>query len=558
MLRCALMLPARRVLFLLLPGALVGAFCLESILASRIQSPVFDEPFHIAAGLSYLQTGEVRANPQHPPLLKELSGLSLRLAGFRLPDNAQVRRMLGDGGGEHVVGSALIAENGPDRAMFWARLPLILLSTLLAVLIYVWGRKLVGELAALAALFLFAFDPTVLAHSHFVTMDAGLAAFAVLFFFALWNYVQRPGRKRLVVCGIALGAMLAAKFSALFLLPVAFILLLAAVRMPPRPVPRASSRDPHAAPGYASAVYAFLALCLIAAVVIEAAYLSPSGLGLYFDGIRRVNADHNPDYLFFLAGEMGHRFTGYFALAYLLKEPIAGILLVGIGLVAVARSRTIPALGKLFLLLPPAALFFAHTVWADDLGIRYILPALPFLFLIGGTGAAWLIQHKAAWARPLVALLGVWIVAAAVGIFPDHLSYFNEAACFPANLAQIGRDGGSRCGPLWLDDSNVDWGQGLKQLKAWADRNAQGRTIRLAYFGTFAPEAYGLIHEKIAPGELLRDPAPGLYAVSTHLVAHMPALGDTLAPGAGDWLRRTAPAATVGHAFYIYDIGAPR
>jgi len=116
-------------------------------------------------------------------------------------------------------------------------------------------------------------------------------------------------------------------------------------------------------------------------------------------------------------------------------------LLLGIGLFALARTRTISALAKLFLLLPPAVLFAAHTIWADDMGIRYMIPELPFAYLIGGLGAAWLIQNRSRWTKPLAVVLAAWIVIAAIGIYPDHLAYFNEAACIPRNLDRIGFDG---------------------------------------------------------------------------------------------------------------------
>jgi 4-amino-4-deoxy-L-arabinose transferase-like glycosyltransferase len=433
---------------------------------------VFDEPAHIAAGLSYVQTGEVRANPQHPPLLKELEGLSLRLSGVRLPDSPEIQRMLAGEGGETGAGNALISRNGPDRVLFWARMPLVLLSGFLGLLIYLWGRRIVGPVAALAALFLWALDPTLLAHSFLVTMDAGLAVFTLLFVFALWNYVVRPDTRRLVWCGLALGAALSAKFSGLVLLPVAAALLLAAVRWPPQAAPDSA---PPVARSYAGGAGALAIMCLLAILVIQALYLSPDGLYLYSTGLQRVNADHDPAYLVFLAGRMQHQFLSYFAVAYLLKEPIPILLLTGIGLAALLRGKTVPPLAKLFLLLPPAVLFAAHTLWADNLGVRYIIPMLPFAYLIAGAGAAWLLQHRARWARPLAAVLGLWLVATAIGIYPDHLAYFNEAACLPGTPAQIGMDGGTRCGPMWLDDSNVDWGQGLKQMKQWMDRNAKGR-----------------------------------------------------------------------------------
>ena len=60
--------------------------------------------------------------------------------------------------------------------------------------------------AALGALFLYAFDPTIIAHSALVTTDTGVTAFTVLFLFTLWRYLQRPDWKRLAISGVALGA----------------------------------------------------------------------------------------------------------------------------------------------------------------------------------------------------------------------------------------------------------------------------------------------------------------------------------------------------------------
>lgn len=587
----------------LVAGALIFAFLLQSFLASRIMSPTSDEPPHIAAGLSYIETGVFRANPQHPPLLKELSALSLLLAGIRWPNTPEAIELIKGPPRpgwqpEWQIGVSLIADNGPDKVMFWARLPLILVATLLGVAIYAWGRKMVGDAAALGALFLYAFDPTVLGHSSLVTTDVGVAAFTVFFFFALWSYVQYPSRKRLLLCGLAMGAALGAKFSAVIVPPLCGLLLLAAARWRPETIPgkapgishRAQSggkigpNDPcpcgsgkkykkcHGAGGkarkavvwlgpflYRSRVVGpflvFLAIALVAIVVIQALYLFSSDPFLYITGFQRVNADHNPDYEAFLAGHLQRRFYSYFAAAYLLKEPLASIVLVGLGLVVVLRSKTIGFLQKLFLLFPPVAIFAAVTIKASNMGIRYIIPVLPFAFLIGGVGLATLIRSRSLWRRGLAAVLCVWITVAAAGIYPDYLSYFNETACLLRNPRQIGLDGGTRCGTLWLDDSNVDWGQGMKQLKAWLDQHARGRTIRWAHFVSFPPEAYGMMNEKVNAGKLLENPPPpGLYVVSAHLVARLPAVGESLAPGAGAWLRRTPPTAIVGNSLYVYDV----
>ena len=583
------MFPANRApwSYWLSAGALIAVFLLQSFLASRIKSPVYDEPAHIAAGLFYVETGEFTANPQHPPLLKEMSGLSLRLAGVRWPDSADARRLIqgSQTGLEWPVGNAIIAANGPDRVMFWSRLPFVLLAALLGILLYAWGREMVGPAAALGALFLYALDPTVLAHSYLVATDAGLAAFTVLFLWALWSYARNPGWKRLLLCGLALGAVLGTKFSAILLLPVGAALLLAAVRWPCEPAIGSDSpaptdsgktsrkgggasgrakrpeRAPKSAPRrswqprqFAVAAGGFLAMCLVAAVVIQALYFFSSDPFLYLAGLQRVNADHSQEYLAFMGGRLEHRFLGYFAVAYLLKEPVASILLAAVGLVALLRSKTIAVLKKLFLLLPSAVLFAGYTLAADGAGIRYIVPVLPFAFLAGGVGLEALIRNRSLGGRWVAAVLCAWMVVAAAGIYPDHLSYFNEAACLLQDPRQIGLDGGTRCGPMWLDDCNVDWGQGLKQLKAWTDRNAKGRTIHLGYHGSFPPEGYGVSNQKIGMPDLVGNPAPGLYVFSAHMVARIPTLAEKLGSNAGQWLRRIPPTAIVGHSLYVYDI----
>jgi len=552
--------PQKNSVLSLLAGGCIAVFLLLILLESSIKSPVFDEPPHLASGLYYLEKGEFRANPQHPPLLKEMSAVALLLGGIHWPKTH---------GGEWSIGNSIIAENGPDRVMFWARLPFILVASLLGVLIYVWGRQMIGALAAVGAVFLYVLDPTVLAHSFLVTTDVGLAAFSVLFVFAIWNYVRRPTLNRLLLCGLAMGAVMGAKFSALFLVPVAPLLLAAAVFWP---VEQGLGRKPTFLDPYwpstrlpperrvASCACAFLAMSVVALAVIQALYFSPNGPLLYLRGLRQVNADHVRGYQYFMAGKTAKHFWSYFAVAYLLKEPIASIILVGIGLVTLIRSRTITPIRKLFLVLPPAALFAGYTIFADACGFRYVIPVLPFAYLIGGLGLATLIRNGTKWGGCAAGVLCAWMILAAAGVYPDHLSYFNEAACL-RTPSQIGVDGGTRCGPLWLDDSNVDWGQGLKQLRAWADRNAEGRVVRLADIGSFSPAStesssalmralYGLAYENIGLAELMRDdPAPGLYVVSAHLLARTLAYG-----GANAWVWRTRPVAIVGHSFYVYDI----
>ena len=562
--------------------ALLAVFLLQIFFASLVKSPVADEPGHISAGLSYVETGLFRANLQHPPLIKELSGLVLKLSGLHMPAGAATRELLnGNSAYQWEVGNQILTAGDLDRNLLRARLPMMAIAVLLGVLLFVWGRELVGAGAALGAVFLFSFDPTLMAHSYLVTTDVGCATFTILLLLAVWKYVERPGLTRLALCGLAMGAALTAKFSAIFLLPVVGVLLLAAVWFSPRDqaaaggqrTPSPDDRCPcgsgrkykncHQAERqgkrraidyrlYLRSVGAFGAMVALALVVVEAVYGFHGGIGLYVQGLRLVNADRDPNHLAFLAGQMGPKFLSYFAAALLLKEPAAVILLAGYGVFLVLWKSDLGILQKLFLLLPPAVLFVAYTSFAANLGIRYIIPVLPFAYLAGGVALARLWGSGSIAKRAAAGALCTWLLVAAAGIYPDHLSYFNEFACV-AEPAQIGLDGGSRCGTLWLDDSNVDWGQGLKQLKDWLAVHAKGRTVRLGYFGSFAPEAYGFPIEKLNPLQLAEPPSPGLYAVSAHTVAYVSGLIDKYHEGS-NWMRTTQPTAIVGHALYIFDI----
>jgi hypothetical protein len=301
-------------------------------------------------------------------------------------------------------------------------------------------------------------------------------------------------------------------------------------------------------------------MCATAALVVEALYFFPHDPLLYLKGLQKVNADHPAGYQYYFHGDTSTRFYGYFVAAYLLKEPVATLILAAVGLFVVVRSKSTPVLTKLFLLIPPAVFLLAMTIFADDLGVRYLIPAMPFAYLLGGMGLATMLDAEngftsgRAFARYAAVALCLWVAIAAAGIYPDHLSYFNEMACLLEKPSQIGWDGGSRCGPLWLDDSNVDWGQGLKQPRAWTNRHADLPPVHLSYPGTFPPDAYGLRYAKFLTHELMPEPAPGWYAVSAHLVGRIPAVGEKFQQGGGAWLRRMTPVDIVGHAFYIYHV----
>jgi len=60
----------------------IAAFSIAAFLALAFgdiisTSPIYDEPTHLAAGWSYLKTGDFRLNPEHPPLVKSIAALPM-------------------------------------------------------------------------------------------------------------------------------------------------------------------------------------------------------------------------------------------------------------------------------------------------------------------------------------------------------------------------------------------------------------------------------------------------------------------------------------------------
>jgi hypothetical protein len=522
----------------LILGLCLAVLFLQAYPSLSLKTPTFDEPAHIAAGLSYLKTGDFRINLQHPPLLKEIGALPLALIGVNWPVGEDEWERLSrepDPFLQWDLGQQVIYQNDYERVMFWSRLPFLGLALLLGCLIYAWGRRVVGETAALGALCLYSFDPNIVAHATLVTTDVG--------------------------CGVALGAALAAKFAAVALLPIGFLLVFWATRwipaaMPPR---RSSLVDPYASDEGSQRIlwclYSLAAMTVVAAAVVYALYFFPTNPFLYLKGLTLVNADHDPTHLAYMAGSFQPHFYSYYLVATLLKEPLPTLLLAVVGLFLLLRRGTIPMMEKVFLLLPPLLIVIAYAVKSHNLGMRYMIPILPFVHLLGGISIAALLETRRAWARGTTAALLLWLVVAAVGTFPNHLSYFNEAACVLREPSRLSLAGGSSCGPYWLDDSNVDWGQGLKQLKTWLDTNAPGRRVRLGYFGSIRPEYHRIDHQRVTGEALDRPPGPGLHAFSSHLVAR--ALGRLTArygSGAENWILHTPPTAIVGQAYYVYDV----
>ena len=495
----------------------------------RLLSATSDEVTHLPSGYTYLRTGDFRLNPQHPPLVKLLCALPLLPLGPKLelsdPDWNR------DPPQEWGFGFRFLHSNDADRLLFWGRMPVVLLSLLTGYFVYRWAGELFGAPAGLMALFLYAFGPNVVAHSRFVTMDLPLSCFFLLTLYSLWKHVGSGRRRHLVATGVCLGLALATKFSALILLPLVAVLLgLAAVW------PGGAGRANLAARARRAAI-ALVVIVVLAGAVVYTVYGFPSDPLFYWRGVERVNQDHNPSYEYFLNGEFRKGgFWYYFPAAFLYKTPLVTLLLLGLSLFLWRRHRARGGLDELFLALPAVTFFVFTSAFADNLGVRYLLPVYPLIFIWVSRLADLVVEYRVG--RAAAALLAGWYLFSAISIYPDHLAYFNEAV------------GGPKNGHRYLDDSNIDWGQDLKRLKRHMEREGID-SVRLLYGWNASADYYGIPWQQVSEAEWRTRPLPGIYAVSTHLLIRGENYARTL-DARTDWLSRYQPIGRVGYSIYLF------
>ena len=530
-------------------AALCACVFLQAYSSLRIKSLTFDELAYIPAGYSYVRTGDYRLNKEQPPLMKLLAGAALLPLVPRLPTEHWSWTDAADGevgntqwafGREFLIGAN---ENG-EALVRAARLPTVLLTMLLVVVAYLFARDLYGRPAGLLAAVLCAFSPNLLAHGRLATTDLGLACFVLLSVYAYRRFTRAPTVPKLLFAGTALGLALVTKFSAVLLLPltglwaVALPLMSGGVPVPEGPWARLV--EPPKLRALAFSLGSAAAIGLVALLVTSLAYQAPGRIDIYFRDLGMVGVNTQPAYLTYFNGIFHERRVPYyFVAAFLLKTPL-GFLLLLAARAALSLKRSEESPGDRLLLFAPIALWVGVVSWrAFQLGLRYILPVYPLLFVYAA-GIVATPSFGRRGVRLAVAGLAAWFMASSLRAHPHYLPYFNELAGGPEN------------GIHWLDDSNVDWGQDLILLRDFIDATGE-QNLKVTPMAQYDPILYGIEAEVVPARAVVRllsrpNPPPGVYAVSAHVLNR--ARLDRSAPV--DPLLDLDPVVVLGHSMYVF------
>jgi len=559
-------------------------------------SLTMDELSHLPAGYSYLTQKDMRINPEHPPLIKDLSAVPLLFVqGINFPSDVDAWK--NEVNSQWTFGYHFLYTTGNpvEKIMFWARIPMILILLILGIYVFWWARKLFGNGAGLLSLFLFSFSPTLLAHGRLVTTDVGAAAGAFIAAFYFIKFLKDPSRKNLIISGIFLGLAELAKFSLILLLPFFGVLIFFWAI--------AKSEN------FAKFLKIFCAYLLRFALVLAVGYalvwlfylyhtwnyppqkqaqdtqfiLASSNLrpladltvwmadkpvlrpaAQYMLGLlmvfQRASGGNNG---YFLGEVSASGWKNYFPVVYLIKEPLAFFVLLAISLLYVAWL-----VKKTFWLKPFqraknwmknhfsefAMLLFVGIYWFTSLssnlniGVRHLLPVFPFtILLVSASVSLWM---KGAWFKKtktaVLAILLIFQAYSVLAVYPYFIAYFNELV------------GGPSRGYIYVTDSNLDWGQDMIRLRSWLEEKGVDK-VYVDYFGG-SDTSYFLGDKYLAwwgsrdPKELPKGSYLAVSATFLQGGRGFPVPGYESPTGYYLWLDKYTPVAAIGHSIFVYRV----
>jgi dolichyl-phosphate-mannose-protein mannosyltransferase len=501
-------------------GLLLAIMALLAGGAARRESVTIDEIAHIGAGVSYLQKLDLRMNQEHPPLAKVLAGLPLVLRGVHADYSHLSWTFSGKNFneflGEWVFGHWLIMRwNDPHSTVTCARVPMLLLTLLLGLAIYVFGSRLGDVWGGLLCLSVYASMPTFLAFGPLVITDIAIALFWVLAIWQLPGMWRSPSRGSVLNFGLALAGAFLSKFSSglLFFVFVVFVLSLRWRAVPEQPADKASRRTWRRRAWRNLAKATLWAALFVYLTYFVLSWNEPTDsfsmiphfpaspflrrllmpLWLYFRGLMlfALSAGSRPTYI--LGHAYSHGVWFYFPVLFILKSPLAFLLLLlltaGIAILLKGRSGGQPSA------IPGGMELHWRAVWVSlvvfvaasmlnrlDISIRHFSVALALLILLLAPLPRMLQSlQRSNWHG---ARAGIWVtiglavasLATAAWAYPNYLPFLNVLSA-------------GRPGYLLVNDSNLDWNHALPEVESFARQHGLNRVL-LDEWGFSEPTVY--------------------------------------------------------------------
>ena len=387
-----------------------------------------------------------------------------------------------------------------------------------AVLVYGWkaGCSLAGRWGGRLAVILLACEPALLAHASLATTDVAITACMLALVYHFREGRTSGWRLRVGVPSVLFGLALLSKASAVVMGPFCMFIVeldrlaqnkVFIIQPKDRVVQFLQRSASELSPFYNDLKQIFglgflfmLVYCgsdwqpeasfvawaktlphgaLASVMVYTAEHLRIFNNGA--EGIIRQIKHNNVGHGVFIAEKTDPRALWYYFPVALTMKLTASALMLPV-VVALLKPK---ALWNWMTVLTGALILFSVT-FRVQIGIRLILPLVAF-FITGVSGAA-VNMVKAldlGWQKrtAIMALTGcvLWAALSSLLVWPNALCYFNELW------------GGTAEGYKLLSDSNYDWGQGLRELRQWQERN-DIKDLDVWYFGSDPDMQKGPFH----------------------------------------------------------------
>lgn len=572
----------------LIAVALIAIMFVSAFLSYQNDSTTMDELAHIPAGYSYLSQKDFRINPEHPPLIKDLSALPLMFLNLNFPSDST--SWTEDINGQWVFGWELLynSNNNPEQILFWSRLPMVLTLVFLAWFLFFWTRKEFGNKIALFVLTLFSFSPNFIAHGRLVTTDVGATLGFVLALYFWLKFLRNPSKKNVITAGLIFGFSMLLKFSLILLIPLFAVITLVYVLLSKKNLLKYIGLS--ILIGIIGTVFVILPVYQFhilnypvsrqlsdTKALLESSPMPDlknivvwmadkpvlRSLAQYFLGLMMATQRTifgNTVYFMGMVSASGWWY--YFPVVYLLKVPlgfhILALISLLMSLLAIKRPLWVRTTQRLrecilnnftaFSMMTFLLIYWAASILGSlNIGVRHVLPVFPFTYILVGLALKYgiekitLLKLRRAVNYLIIVLLG-WYALASLNTYPYYLSYFNEIA------------GGTDNGYKYVVDSNYDWGQDLKRLNQWIEKNNIER-IKVDYFGGGDLDYY--LGNKWERFNALSGPQKGWFAISATLLQGgkgNPVPGFTQPASYYKWLDDYEPVARAGKSIFIYHI----
>ena len=478
------------VLFATAATLLFSAFLFQIWYHATRTSATIDEGAHILAGHRHLQCLDFGINPEHPPLLKMIAAAPLSFFNWNEPGWECGSRPTPKPE-MFSAGTSFIVQNGIDPIVVPTRLAASSAALVLAALIFMAAWEMFGRAEALTALAIVAFEPSLIGIGSLVMTDMALTATAFAAVYTLYRFRKKTSAARFLDAGLVLGLMIGAKHSAVIFLPVLFALMIADA-MIYRGVETGRVKE-IARQGAVFAGMILIGFSILWALyafryssipnagnsnISVADYIKENGrpemvtslpakatdvinrIGLlpeaYVLGMADVIAwGSRNSFLFGRSYPTGRWF--YFPVAFAVKSSIALLFLLPFGLLLPLIDRS-KRREMMFVLVPPIAYFAFAMTSPMTIGIRHLLPVYGFFIVAAAAGAVWAARRTDAFKYVLGALL-VYHALTAFRVAPHYLAFGNDLW------------GGTGKMRFIFNDSNVDFGQNVKLIADYIDRN---------------------------------------------------------------------------------------